>query len=220
MLNKQKGNMYGFVTDTWNTVKGKCPHNCSYCYMKEYKQKELHFDEKELKTDLGMGKFIFVGSSCDMFANTINRNWIYRTLEICDKYDNKYLFQSKNPNRFIEFLGDFPKNLVLGTTIETNRRYMEMGVAPWTSHRAASMYAFKRYKKIERMVTIEPIIDFDLKELIKYIKLCNPTWVNIGADSKGHKLPEPKYEKVAELIGELKGFTEVKIKPNLRRLNK
>jgi len=25
-LNKQKGNMYGFVTHTWNVIKGKCPH--------------------------------------------------------------------------------------------------------------------------------------------------------------------------------------------------
>src|SRR3990167_1900105 len=31
MLNKQKGNMYGFVTHTWNPIKGKCSHNCSYC---------------------------------------------------------------------------------------------------------------------------------------------------------------------------------------------
>ena len=26
MLNEQKGNMYGFVTHTWNPIKGKCFH--------------------------------------------------------------------------------------------------------------------------------------------------------------------------------------------------
>ena len=39
MLNKQKGNMYGFVTHTWNTVKGRCKYDCRYCYMKRFPQK-------------------------------------------------------------------------------------------------------------------------------------------------------------------------------------
>lgn len=47
MLNKSKGNMYPWVTYTWNPIKGKCPHECRYCYMKGYPQPELHLDEKE-----------------------------------------------------------------------------------------------------------------------------------------------------------------------------
>jgi hypothetical protein len=27
-LNKAKGNMYGFITDTFNIVKGACSHDC------------------------------------------------------------------------------------------------------------------------------------------------------------------------------------------------
>jgi len=27
MLNEVKGNMYGWVTHTWNTIKGKCPRS-------------------------------------------------------------------------------------------------------------------------------------------------------------------------------------------------
>ena len=30
-LNKSKGNMYEFTTHTYNTIKGKCPHDCGYC---------------------------------------------------------------------------------------------------------------------------------------------------------------------------------------------
>ena len=57
-LNKSTGNMYEFITHTWNTIKGECPHGCSYCYMKRWgKQQPVHFDEKELKTDLGIGNF-------------------------------------------------------------------------------------------------------------------------------------------------------------------
>ena len=58
-LNKSTGNMYDFITHTWNTIKGECPHECSYCYMSRWgKQPPLHFDEKELKTDLWSRLFL------------------------------------------------------------------------------------------------------------------------------------------------------------------
>ena len=105
--------MYEFVTHTWNTIKGACPHDCSYCYMKRWgKQNPDRFDEKELKTDLGNGNFIFVGSSCDMFADDIPETWILRTLEHCFKYNNRYLFQTKNPKNaetLITLFGKYPK---------------------------------------------------------------------------------------------------------------
>ena len=72
----------------------------------------------------------------------------------------------------------------------------------------------------ERMVSIEPLMDFDLDEFGVMIKTCKPKFVSIGADSKGHHLPEPPKEKIIELIKELKTFTEVREKPNLRRLMK
>lgn len=40
-MNKQRGNMYSWVSHTWNPVKGKCPHDCNYCYMKRFPQKEM-----------------------------------------------------------------------------------------------------------------------------------------------------------------------------------
>jgi len=39
------------------------------CYMKKWKQHSLHFDSKELLTDLGSYNFIFVGSGTDMTAS-------------------------------------------------------------------------------------------------------------------------------------------------------
>lgn len=75
MLNPRQGNMYEFVSHTWNVIKGRCCHNCTYCYMKKWKQSSLHFDSKELLTDLGSNNFIFVGFGTDMFANNINPIW-------------------------------------------------------------------------------------------------------------------------------------------------
>ena len=121
---KSEGNMYPWVTHTWNVIKGKCPHDCSYCYMKRFPQGELRFDEKELKRNLGEGNFIFVGSSCDMWAESISGVWIGEILGRCYQYpENKYLFQSKNPDRFLNAIDWFSPNMALATTIETNRNY-------------------------------------------------------------------------------------------------
>jgi hypothetical protein len=68
------------------------------------------------------------------------------------------------------------------------------------------------------MISIEPILDFDLDEFLPGIKNVSPKFVSIGADSKGHNLPEPPAGKVKELIQELQKFTEVKVKDNLKRI--
>lgn len=212
--------MYPWLTHTWNPIRGKCPHSCVYCSIEDmarrFKKPQLpiRLDETELKTNLGEGNYIFVGSSTDMFAKEVPSDWIYKVLEYCKDFDNKYLFQSKNPERFQEFIHSFPKNTILGTTLETNRDE-KISKAP-------SPYLRKQFMVLEydTMVSIEPVIDFDLDVMIKWIKEINPEFVSIGADSKGHGLPEPSWKKVQELIKGLKGFTEIKIKDNLERLNK
>ena len=223
MLNKSKGNMYPDAT--WNPVKGKCPHDCAYCYMKKWgEQPALHFDASELNTNLGQGNSVFVGSSCDMWADEIHSSWICQTLWHCAKYPkNKYLFQSKNPQRFGDFLEDTPTPLkikiILGTTIETNRIYPEMGKTPSPKNRVSWMHSVS--DKFETMVTVEPIMDFDVSVLRNLILVVRPKWVNIGANTNHSvKLPEPKPEKIEDLILVLNEFTEVKIKNNLKRLYK
>lgn len=217
-LNKQTGNMYPWVTHTWNAIKGKCPHDCSYCYMKQYPQPELHFDEKELKTDLGSGNTIFVGSSCDGWAIPIPTGWIHLKLGHCCKYPfNTYLFQSKNPGRFASSEFKLPPYFIFGTTIETNRHYNGINQAPFPWERMMAMTYLDGYST---MVSIEPIMDFDLDVMVAWIKTIWPEFVSIGADSKGHHLPEPSPDKLKALIEALKKITEVKLKDNLKRILK
>ena len=217
MLKRQRGNMYEFVTHMWSPIRGKCSHDCSYCYMKKWgEQPPLHLDEKDLMTNLGKDNFIFVGHTIDLFAEDVPALWIIQVLEQCVKYKNKYLFQSKNPPRFLEFLGLYPEDCILGTTIETNRDIVD-SAAPLVSVRAKHLGWLSKYG-YETMVTIEPIFDFDLDELVDLIVLANPEWVNIGADSKGHNLPEPPKDKVEKLIEALQKYTKVKLKGNLKRI--
>ena len=206
--------MYEFVTHTWNTVKGECYHDCSYCYMKHWgKQRPVRFDEKELKTDLGTGNFIFVGSSCDLFAENIPEEWILKTLQHCNKFDgNSYFFQTKNPRNIRQIL---PLNSSVCVTLETNRYYPAiMQNSPTPMQRVLEMVIIRH----PLYITIEPIMDFDLSEFVEMLKLCDPIQVNIGADSGKNNLPEPSKEKVLELISELEKFTVIHKKSNLKRL--
>ncbi len=224
-LNKSTGNMYNWVTHTWNTVKGACYHDCSYCYMKRYgKLNPVRFDEKEFKEfdrdikKYGEGLSIFVGSSCDMFAEAIHPEWVIKTLNHCEKFDNKYLFQTKNPKAFSEYGVNIASldNFSLCTTIETNRFYKEfMGNTPKPHDRSIEMLTIPIK---EKYVTIEPIIDFDVIEFLRLLTLFNPIQVNIGANTSNIKLPEPSKQKILELILELEKFTIVKQKNNLKRL--
>jgi len=216
-LNISKGNMYEWVTHTWNTIRGTCPHDCSYCYMKRWGElNPVRFAEGELQTNLGDGNFIFVGSSCDMFADDIPYEWVIKTLGHCKKFDNTYLFQTKNPKNFNDIgLAELDK-IRLCITLETNRVYPEMMCnAPDPVKRA---FDFSTIPIEEKYITIEPIMDFDPQSLVSMIYSCKPQQVNIGADSGGNNLPEPGPQKIEELIEELDVFTTVKKKKNLSRL--
>ncbi|MFW5753507.1 MAG: hypothetical protein ACOCV9_01780 [Marinilabiliaceae bacterium] len=213
--------MYEFITHRWNPVKGACIHDCSYCYMKRWgKLNPARFDEKELKTDLDSGNFIFVCSGCDLFADDIPGEWILETLRKCDMHNtNRYLFQTKNPARILEFNHFVFRQSVICTTIESDSFYPEiMRYSPEPMQRSIAMQTISEF--VNTYVTIEPIMDFHLEHFVRMIKRCNPEQVNIGADSGGHGLPEPPAGKVLELIQALEEFTTVHQKYNLKRLLK
>lgn len=217
-LNKQQGNMYPWVTHTLNIIRGRCAHQCKYCFMKRFATNDLCIVESEFKTRLGIGNTIFVGSSTDMWADNVPYLWIKRVLEHCRKYpDNTYLFQTKNPKIYHAHnnpFEKFPDNTILGVTIETNRSTEAISKAPIPIDRAKNMALLI----FEKFVSIEPILDFDLDIFVELIKMIRPNFVSIGADSKGHKLSEPGPDKVLSLIESLKKFTEIRVKSNLQRI--
>ena len=90
--------------------------------------------------------------------------------------------------------------------------------SPRPAERAGWLKKLKEHFDV--FVTIEPILDFDLDEIIALIKHCEPKQVNIGADSGNNHLPEPSKEKLFKLIEALKEFTVIDQKRNLSRLLK
>ena len=230
MLNKPSGNMYPWAW-TWNPIGGKCIHQCLYCYVskaiaprlkrfgnEKYYGKPLLI-ESELKTSLKKpddGKVIFVEACGDLFARNIPSEYIWQVIRHCEEYpENTYLFQSKNPMRFDEFCFHVP--VILGTTLESNKVY-DISKAPSVINR----YVVMKHYKLRKMISIEPILDFNLDIFVRMIKEINPSFVSIGADSKNVlkklNIPEPSSEKTQKFIAELEKVTEVRTKKNLGRL--
>ena len=221
MANKQN-QMYDWVDKKrYNPIRGRCPHDCSYCYVKKSRVKKLYQDEPYLvesffKKGLGKGKTIFMGSCFDLFAEKITSKWVMKVLEHCRKYpDNTYLLQSKNTQVMYAYKFSFPPKVIVGTTAETNLPMRNISNAPVPIERLAWL---EQFTGIDKMISIEPIMDFWLQTFVFNLKRVKPKFVSIGADSKNSRLPEPPAGKVRELIKELEKFTEVKIKKNLNRI--
>jgi len=223
-----KSNMYSWVTKTRNFLGGECKHFCKYCYVNSLKNKfpnikerysgEIRLLDKELSKNEGKGKTIFVQDMGDLFAENIPKLFIKVILRHLNDYPyNTYLFQTKNPKRYFEFINLFPPSSIFGTTIESNKQEEidKISKAPKVYSRQFAMGNIN-FGKV--FLTLEPIIDFDLDILVNWIKDIQPDFVNIGADSKNNHLNEPSKEKVLELIKELEKFTEVRIKSNLNRI--
>lgn len=226
-VNKSKGNMYDWVSHTWSPLIG-CPHQCSYCYVKSYQDLPVAPQLDGEFPNLGSGRIIFVGHLCDMFAadfiaNSESKKMVDQILEHCKQFDNTYVLQTKNPAG----LGLFKDQLlemkfILGTTIETNREAVVSAIsqAPSPHQRAVGFKNIREEMSPQQsFITIEPILDCDVIPLVELIQLANPTFVNIGADSKKHDLDEPSYETVMALAEALNAAgIEIRKKLNLDRL--
>lgn len=237
-LTKTRGNMYDWVSHKHTHLAGECPHKCKYCYVQKgvarlssrYKGKP-RLIESELNVNYGINKIIFIEHMHDLFARSydtigkygIEPKWIEKILKHCRDYpDNKYVFQTKNVDRLLNYFvnGMFPSNILVGTTIETNRDTSKYSNAPQPPVRFEYI-AHAGEIRIPVFVTIEPIMDFDIGELSRWILDINPKFVNVGADSKKCNLPEPPKWKINNLINLLKvNNIIVKKKSNLERLLK
>lgn len=230
-LKKTTGNMYEFVTHTWNPIKGKCKWGCktvtedggtqcSYCYADRFgKRGNPRLDEKELKTDLGTGNYIFVCSGTDMFGPWIPYEWKSKVLEYCSKYENKYLLHTKNPKGLLSLIRWFPEKTMLCCTIETNRVYEKIMKDSPSSEDRVLWFTDDFLRRFNKMVTIEPVMDFDLKPFVRMIDEVKPFQINIGADSGHNNLPEPDPDKLHAFIAVLHGMGyNVHLKKNIKRL--
>lgn len=214
-----------------------CNHNCVYCkpsfqrQMKRQKNRCLKCYNYEPHAHLERllkappktegDEFIFFPSSGDVaFAS---KQEFQAGMDYARKYhDRNFLTQSKSPIMFLTHI--IPKNVILGTTIETNRvnfntpsnfhSYEQISRAPYPYFRYDAMMWIRLRHPLHSkiLITVEPILDFDLSILEKWIGEIKPQVVYIGYDNHDCRLPEPELAKTELLIESLGRFTEVRVK--------
>jgi len=215
------------VMRTWNIFVG-CRFDCIYCNAKKAALTRFrnvpryragfvpHLVEEELGRKFRPGDFVFVAYMGDI-------SWA--TEHIIDVLLNKiaaqpevdFLFCTKNPGIYTGW-DRLPANLYLGVTIETNRGDKPMSKAPPAAERYRAMKSLAHPKKL---ISIEPVCDFDLVAMLKWMDEIRPEIVEVGADNYHNRLVEPRWEKVQALLAGLRGICPVVVeKAGLRRLEK
>jgi protein gp37 len=207
---------------TWNPVIG-CLHNCSYCWAKKLALERLsntekykdgfapRLSEKDLNKKF-RNQFVFVSDLGDLFGDWVPKEWILRVIAATrNSPTSDFLFLTKNPSRFKEFVHLCRNNIVLGATIETNRSN-DFSKAPSVAERAKTMIDLQYPRKY---LSIEPIMDFDIEIFADWIEKMAPIHVAVGYDNWNNRLPEPSLTKTLQLIERINEFTRVS-KLNLR----
>lgn len=220
--------MFKTVSRTWNVFKG-CRFECTYCNARKMAKTRLkdmpryrdgftpHLVVEELGRRFRPGEFIFVGYMGDIsFATRDEVGFILaQTIEFFS--ETSFLFCSKNPAVYFSWELTYPDNLYLGTTIETNRDY-GLSQAPPPLERFRAMAELRHARKF---ISIEPVMDFDLEVMTRWLKEIKPDIVEIGADNYHNHLPEPPWEKVEALLEALREFVPRVIeKDRLHRLER
>jgi hypothetical protein len=179
-------------------------HNCEKCgnYIPHFHEERLN---KKLPKTEG-DQFIWVGSSGDI--SFIEDTQFQMILDKIREYPEKTFFlQTKNPEWYDGWV--FPVNVLLGITLESDIHYPDISEAPKPWKRASDFYFINHPRKV---ITIEPILKFNIKKLFTWIRDIRPERVYIGYDSKKNQLPEPTYQETMDLINNLRKITVVKEK--------
>lgn len=199
MYSERKANISAFRGCDWNCIYCAFKNTLRFQSCEQCKKFKPHAHLKALnKTPPKTkdGEFISVGMNGDVaFAS---EDEFRAMIDYCTKWsDRTFMMQSKDPSCFIPF--DIPKNLIIGTTIESDINHC-------TSSAPMPLDRFKSMKELDcrKMVTIEPILTFNISEIFSIAHLLNPEIVYIGYDSKNNKLPEPTLYETKCLLNELR----------------
>ncbi len=214
----KKKRMFPFISDTCNPIGGYC-YDCRYCYIHGVRGMKIRYGhmrdkysgqhelyESVLSKRFKEGRFVFPCDCIDIFHPDIPRYMVRRTLEWIDGNEAMFLLLTKNPVGFEEYKLELPNNISIGITCETNRDYGK-GVIPNPYNRFKvfkHMVFSGEYDHYPRLISIEPIMKFDMITLYNQIKFCEPDCVAIGYDSGNNKLYEPYKSETLELIHRLR----------------
>jgi protein gp37 len=195
MSNKMSNSGIDYADKAANTMYG-CKHGCPYCYMEskvmprlkgrvvdkdfqwtvpEYHYQDIskmrrRFRAQSKNPNLPIGEMmVAVNFTGDMFGEWVPNHYIEKVLDNIPTY-NCYLFLTKNPKRYADFLGMFGWNYWLGTTIVSKDDYERF--------RTFLLSTRKENFLPHRWVSFEPLLG-SIGNGLKYIRQLE--WVVVGA---------------------------------------
>jgi hypothetical protein len=204
-------------TQTWNPFVG-CEFDCTYCKpsfkaqaKRQRKNCPICYDytphcHPDRLEKIPTEEIVFACGCGDI--SFCDPAFIERIIEaICGCKPEKvqaFYLQSKQPECLQPHLKSLPPSVIVVTTLETNRDdgYDLVSKAPPPSERFKQFLALEYPRKV---VTIEPVMDFDVDEFVNWIVRINPKYVWLGYNSreKQVKLPEPSPEKLLTFVEKL-----------------
>ncbi len=241
---ERKSRMFRIVCETWNDCGKGCTHFCQYCNVwkrfipklqknpkvKRYRdgftvrffKEGLNKNFKDFDKSRGL---VFIWYMGDWMCPAVKDEWIISILDVVRRNPQaEFLSCTKNPPRYLELAEKYgweiyPKNLWLGTTIESNLPIADKYTkAPPVKERYEAMRKLEWEKKF---LSIEPKMDCEPYGFAKWVKDMRIRIVEVGADNYGNKLPEPKWWKVQSLLELLNETCDLVIaKEGLYRLKK
>lgn len=202
------GKMFPFITETWNPLKGVCPHGCTYCWAKKLikdrpvlkakYQGAYDFDRKQILRKFKPGSFVFVCDMLDLFARDVPMVAVMTILkQIREQPNVTFLLLTKNPG-YMEMM-ELPNNVVAGATIESDCDHLVSLGAPKVCNRLGAMVRLEHPRKC---VSVEPIMRFSERFADDIIRI-KPEFVAVGYDNYGNNLDEPRLAETEALISKL-----------------
>lgn len=188
-----------------------CDFNCLYCAFKHTMSRSkcplcrtftphAHLEVLDKRPPPTKdGEFLTMGLNGDIAFATGKE--LRRMIEYCNQWhDRTFVLQTKDPWIFTKFKDVIQPNMIIGTTIETDKSTTFVSKAPPVDVRYDALVNMP----VRKMLTIEPIMEFtdDFAEIIYNF---DPEIVYIGYDSKNNHLPEPTSLETKVLIGQLRG---------------
>ena len=129
-LNKTKGDMYDFITHTWNPIRGRCLHDCSYCHPVGTQIMMGDFTRKDIKNVKIGDEIIGIKKTDNKGYNKFTRSKVVNT----SKRKSKVLKLTTKHGELI----CTPEHPLMGSTAKRN-------CTDWKAAKAFSPYENLKY---------------------------------------------------------------------------
>jgi len=216
-------NMYK-DTEVWPVFKG-CRFNCTYCIPSFQRQSkrwganncdkcynyEPHIHEERLNK-IPSSEIVFVAGSSDLFfCSTKDLKRIIEKIKAHNPIKEKtFYFQSKVPSTFERIKEDLPKNSVILTTVETNKHLFSDGTSYGDYSKAQTpaerLKDFIRLDYERKVITVEPIMEFNRSFAFQLSKVPNLEYIWVGYNTRPDEvsLPEPSKKELSRFLKQCK----------------